>query len=126
MLYIRNPPLKSFRIDFKFSKPETISFQMMHEIDELLKKDYPIAPNIEIIQYPFDVPLRVNIPIQIGPVQFLNKDKTSQIQFFSDGLIFIFTEYSSWNGIKDSITDKLIKICEILNIGKIDHFRMEY
>lgn len=126
MLSIKNPPLKSFRIDFKFKKPEILSFEMMAKVEGLLKHDYPNAPSIDIIEYPFDVHTKTNFPIQIGPIKFLNEKKTGQIQFYSDGLIFVFTEYSSWNEIKESITNILIKLCEILKISEVEQFRMEY
>ena len=126
MLLIKNPPLKSFRIDFKFNKPEIISLEMMAKVEVLLKHDYPNVPSIDIIEYPFDVPTKANFPIQIGPIKFLNEAKTGQIQFYSDGLIFVFTEYSSWNEIKESIIKILIELCEILKINEVEQFRMQY
>lgn len=126
MLTIEKPPLKTFRIDFKFKKPKKISFDMMSKVEELLKKDYPIAPSLDIIEYPYDVKIKARIPIQIGPISFLNKEKNVQIQFFSDGLIFIFTEYTHWNDIKGEIIDLVLNSCKILKIDKIEQFRMEY
>lgn len=126
MLTIKYPPLKNFRIDFGFKKPEELSFNRMAKVEEVLKKDYSISPNINLIEYPFDTPKPVNLPIQIGPIKFLNEEKTRQIQFYSDGLIFIFTEYTSWIEIRDKIIEILLSICKILGIGGISQFRMEY
>jgi len=126
MLFIEKPPLVSFRIDFKFSKPEKISFEMMAQVESLLQKSFPNVPSLNIIEYPFDSQIQVEIPIQIGPVRFQNKDKSSQIQLFSNGLIFNYTKYSSWEKIKENIKDILFKTCKILGIKSIEHIRIEY
>lgn len=126
MLIIEKPPLKTFRIDFKFIKPEKISFEMMAKVEALLKKDYPSIPSLDIIEYPYDVQIRAKVPIQIGPIRFLNKEKKGQVQLFSDGLIFIFTEYTHWADIKDHIIEIVLKSGKILNLDEIQQFRMEY
>ncbi|KKM79186.1 hypothetical protein LCGC14_1352420 [marine sediment metagenome] len=126
MLTIEKPPLKTFRIDFKFIKPEKISFDMMAKVEALLKKDYPSIPSLDIIEYPYDVQIKVKVPIQIAPLRFLNEEKKAQVQLFSDGLIFIFTEYTHWADIKDQIVETVLKSCKILNLDEIQQFRMEY
>jgi len=126
MLTIEKPPLKTFRIDFKFKKPEKISFDMMAKVEKLLKKDYPSVPSIDIFEYPFDVRIKVKLPIQIGPIRFLNEEKKGQVELFSDGLIFIFTEYTYWDDIKEQIIDIVLESCKILKLDNIEQFRMEY
>ena len=126
MLNIKNPPLKTFRIDFKFKKPEKISFEMMGKVEKLLEKDYPNIPSIDILEYPFDVQTAIKLPIQIGPIRFLNEEKKGHVQLFSNGLIFIFTEYSNWDNIKDHIIDLVLDSCKILKLNNIEQFRMEY
>ncbi len=126
MLTIEKPPLKTFRIDFKFIKPEKISFEMMAKVEALLKKDYPSIPSLDIIEYPYDIQIKAKLPIQIGPIRFLNEEKKEQVQLFSDGLIFIFTEYTHWADIKDQIIEIVLKSCKILNLDEIQQFRMEY
>ncbi len=126
MVIIKNPPLKSFRIDFKLNKPKKLSFEMMAQFENAIKEKYPIAPNINIIEYPSDILTKIDFPIQIGPIQFLNEEKTRQIHFYSNGLIFIFTEYSSWKDIKNKIIETLKKLNNNLKIKEIEQIRMEY
>lgn len=126
MLTIDKPPLKTFRIDFKFKKPERITFDMMAKVENLIKRDYPSAPNLDIIEYPYDIQIKAKVPIQIGPIRFVNKEKNGQVQFFSDGLIFIFTEYTHWNDIKENIIDVVLESCRILKLDNIEQFRVEY
>ncbi len=125
-LTIKNPPLKTFRIDFKFKKPDKISFDMMGKVEKLLKKDYPNIPSLDILEYPFDVQITTKLPIQIGPIRFLNEEKKGHVQLFSNGLIFIFTEYSHWDDIKEHIIDLVLDSCKILKLNNIEQFRMEY
>lgn len=126
MLIIENPPLDIFRIDFKFKKPNEISFEMMAKVEELLKISFPNIPSLKIIEYPFDAQIEIETSIQFGPIKFQNQDKSSQIQLFSNGLIFIFTKYSRWKETKKEIIELLFKTCEILKVNSIEQFRIEY
>ena len=126
MLIIENPPLDTFRIDFKFEKPKDISFEMMAKVGEILKNSFPNVPSLKIIEYPFDGHIEIESPIQFGPIKFQNQDKSGQIQLFSNGLIFIFTKYSRWEDIKKELTEILFKTCDILKVNSIEQFRIEY
>jgi len=126
MIIIDKPPLDIFRIGFKFTKLKEISFEIMAKVEELLKVSFPIVPSLKIIEYPFDSQIEIETPIQFGPIKFQNQDKSRQIQFFSNGLRFIFTKYSGWEEIKKEIIELLVKTCAILKVDSIEQIRIEY
>jgi len=123
MLHIDKPPLISFRIDFKFKSPENITFEKMARVEEILKeKSYDKVPNIQIIEYP----VQLKVPIQIGPINFMTQEKDREFQLFANSLIFIYTDYTHWEHIKIDLIEILIKTCNILDIELIEEFRFEY
>lgn len=122
MLKITNPPLISFRVDFKFRRIENISISKMYEVDSFLKTHYHELPKINMISFPPEM----KIPISINPIEYTSEDKESQLKLFANSIIFIYSEYSSWVEIKDNLFHILEKILDLLEIESIEEFRLEY
>jgi uncharacterized protein (TIGR04255 family) len=122
MLKIANPPLISFRVDFKFKRIENISISKMHEVDLFLKKHYQELPKINVVSFPPEM----KIPISINPIEYTSEDKERQLKLFANSIIFIYSEYSSWVEIKEDLFNILEKVLELLEIKTVEEFRLEY
>jgi len=120
---MKNPPLKSFRLDFQFEKPEKMTLENIAQLSQLFEEHFPSIPNISLMEYPTSA---INLPLNIGPFVFQTNDKKNHVELFANGLIFVYTNYDNWQPTRDIMIKILRDCCNQLEVKKIFGFRMEY
>ncbi|MBD3189086.1 MAG: TIGR04255 family protein [Candidatus Heimdallarchaeota archaeon] len=120
--FTKTPPLVSFRLDLQFENPLQTTFENMAKIEAYLKDQYQNVTELTLVG--LNVP--VDFPLKIGPIRFLAREKDHEINFFSNGIVFIFKKYTHWEEVKKQVLDSFQKIKEIFDIGTINQLRMEY
>ncbi len=122
MVFIENPPLIFFTLHIGYDPNVNISLNDLYQIGEKLKEDYP--KKIKLSLFPSQIPGNINL--QFIPLRFSDENNKYFVELYSDGIKFIFNEYSHWGDIKPRIVKTLLVMTEILKVSKILNLKMEY
>ncbi len=124
MKFKKKAPLVLFKLDLKFNAPLSLNFDNLAKLEKSIKESYPHSTELFIPKYEGGMKFVFGAS-QTGPIQFISNQTRNNISLFSDGVIFVFQEYSEWKDVKKHILKILWDLKNILKCKEIIEIRME-